>query len=88
MARSKWKLKDYGSGWSANEISDDLNELSNELGLSEGWIRYDAGQQRIELPLSIAEDIASVVEVPVLLIEVHPTHERLEVSTVNLNDVR
>lgn len=67
---------------------DDLNELSNELGLSEGWIRYDAGQQRIELPLSIAEDIAHIVDVPVLLIEVHPTHERLEVSAVNLNDAR
>lgn len=35
MTRSKWKLKDYGSGWSANEISDDLNKLS-----SEGWEMY------------------------------------------------
>ena len=30
MTKYKWKLKDYGSGWNASEISDDLNKLSSE----------------------------------------------------------
>ena len=51
-------------------------------------MRYDAGHQRIELPLSLAEELAEVLEVPVMLVEVHPTHERLEVSVVHLNDHR
>jgi pyruvate formate-lyase activating enzyme-like uncharacterized protein len=56
--------------------------------MAEGWLRYDAAHQRIELPLSLAEDLAEVLEVPVLLVEVHPTHERLEVGVVHLNEHR
>ena len=56
--------------------------------MADGWMRYDAGHQRIELPLSLAEDLAEVLEVPVMLVEVHPTHERLEVGVVHLNDHR
>ena len=58
------------------------------LGMAEGWLRYDAVHQRIELPLSLAEELAEVLEVPVMLVEVHPTHERLEVGVVHLNDHR
>ena len=65
-----------------------MNELRTELGMAEGWMRYDAVHQRIELPLSLAEDLADVVDVPVLLVEVHPTHERLEVGVVHLNEHR
>ena len=63
-------------------------ELRVELGVADGWIRYDASTQRIELPLALAEELAEVLEVPVMLVEVHPTHERLEVGVVHLNDHR
>ena len=42
----------------------------------------------IELPLSAAETIAEHVSAQVQLVEIHPTHERLEVSVVNLNENR
>jgi len=70
---------------SLEHASDDVKELSETLGLIGGWIRYDATAQRIEIPLSAAEEIAEHVNVPVQMIEVHPTHERLEVGVVNLN---
>jgi hypothetical protein len=40
------------------------------------------------LPLTLAEELAEVLEVPVMLVEVHPTHERLEVGVVHLNQHR
>ena len=73
---------------SLEDASDDVKELSETLGLVEGWIRYDASTQRIEIPLSAAEDVAEHLNVPVQMIEVHPTHERLEVGVVHLNEVR
>ena len=36
----------------------------------------------------LAEEIAEVVDAPVAMVEIHPTHERLEVGVVWLNDVR
>ena len=71
-----------------NDARDDMIDLSNHLDLSEGWIRYDPIARRIELPLSAAETIAEHVSVQVQLVEIHPTHERLEVSVVNLNENR
>ena len=65
-----------------------IEELRQELGIAEGWIRYDAQQRRIELPLSLAEELADAVSVPVHLVEVHPTHDRLEVGMVHLNTHR
>ena len=38
--------------------------------------------------LMAAEDIAEHISVPVLMVEVHPTHDRLEVGVVNLNHNR
>jgi len=70
------------------DAHDDMEELRQQLGISDGWLRYDAVNQRIELPLSLAEELAEVLEVPVLLVEVHPTHERLEVGMVHLNEHR
>jgi pyruvate formate-lyase activating enzyme-like uncharacterized protein len=70
------------------DAADDVLELSEALGLTEGWIRYDGTTQRIEMPLSAAEEIAEHLDVPVMLVEVHPTHERLEVGLVHLNDSR
>ena len=73
---------------SLEDASDDVKELSQALGLIDGWVRYDASTQRIEFPLSAAEEIAEHLSVPVMMIEVHPTHERLEVGSVHLNNVR
>ena len=73
---------------SLEDAQDDMKELRDELGLNEGWIRYDAGDERIELPLTAAEEISQYLDVPVLLVEVHPTHERLEVGLIHLNQNR
>lgn len=73
---------------SLEDASDDVFELRETLGLMDGWIRYDASTQRIEMPLSAAEDIAEHLTVPVQMVEVHPTHERLEVGIVHLNEQR
>ena len=70
------------------DAQEDMAELRAELGMADGWLRYDAAHQRIELPLSLAEDLAPVLEVPVILVEVHPTHDRLEVGLVHLNEHR
>ena len=35
-----------------------------------------------------AEEVAEYLSVPVLMVEVHPTHERLEVGVVHLNEIR
>ena len=73
---------------SLDDASDDVQELKSLLGLHDGWIRYDASTQRIEIPLSAAEEISEVISVPIMMVEVHPTHERLEVSSVYLNEKR
>ncbi len=70
------------------DASDDLAELKSTLSIADGWMRYDGASQRIELPLSLAEELAPHLNVPVMLVEVHPTHERLEVGLVHLNDHR
>jgi pyruvate formate-lyase activating enzyme-like uncharacterized protein len=63
----------------------DLADLREALGLAERWARWDATHQRLEFPLSAAEAIADEMDVPVMAVEVHPTHERLEVGIVHLN---
>ena len=73
---------------SLEDATDDVEELAETLGLHHEWIRYNAATQRIEFPLSAAEEIAEHLSIPVLMIEVHPTHDRLEVSVVNLNQNR
>jgi pyruvate formate-lyase activating enzyme-like uncharacterized protein len=73
---------------SLEDANDDVNELQQELDIADGWIRYDANTQRIELPLSLAEELSEILSVSVLMVEVHPTHERLEVGVVHLNEFR
>ena len=70
------------------DATDDVEELQHVFGIADGWIRYDAHHQRIELPISLAEELAEELQVPVHLIEVHPTHDRLEVGLVHLNSYR
>ena len=55
--------------------------------LSTGEVRSVFVQTSSDGGLS-AEQIADFVDVQVQLVEVHPTHERLEVSVVNLNENR
>ena len=71
-----------------SDVEEDLEELIQELGLHPEWVRYDDVAHRIELPLDIAESIAPMLEVPIGAVEVHPTHERLEIGLVWLNEHR
>jgi pyruvate formate-lyase activating enzyme-like uncharacterized protein len=70
---------------SLEDAHDDVEEIKQMCGLTDGWIRYDASEQRIEIPVALAEELAEIFTVPVQVIEVHPTHERLEVSVIHLN---
>ena len=36
-----------------------MNELSETLGLIDGWIRYDASTQRIEFPYPLLKKLQS-----------------------------
>ena len=72
----------------AEHGDDDLEELQSELNLADGWIRYDNSAERIEIPLSLAENLAEHLEVAVVMVEIHPTHDRLEVGMVHLNTHR
>ena len=62
-----------------------MDEIVNETGLPRRFLLWDDKNGRIEMPLVIAEDIAEQIEEPVFMVEVLPTHERLEVTMVLLN---
>ena len=70
------------------DATDIISEISTELEISDNWLMWNSEESRIEMPLSIAELLAEDVKFPVAMIEVHPTHERLEVGLVWLNDSR
>lgn len=65
-----------------------MDELRVLLGLAPGWMEWNPTAERIELPLAIAEEFCEEFALPCALIEVHPTHERLEVGLVWLNEQR
>ena len=71
----------------ADESSKDdwISEIAQETGLPRRFLLWDDENDRIEMPLVIAEDIADEIEDPVFMIEVLPTHERTEVTAVRLN---
>ena len=71
----------------ADESSKDdwISEIAQETGLPRRFLLWDDENERIEMPLVIAEDIAEEIEDPVFMIEVLPTHERTEVTAVRLN---
>ena len=69
----------------AESKEDWMDELVNETGLPRSFLLWDDKNGRIEMPLVIAEDIAEQIEEPVFMVEVLPTHERLEVTMVLLN---
>ena len=65
-----------------------ISEISSNLDISKNWLYWNDEEVRIEMPLSIAEYLSEEVEYPIAMIEVHPTHERLEVGLVWLNEYR
>jgi hypothetical protein len=73
---------------STSLIESDIEEILEETGISADWIFRDDVNQRIEMPVELAEEFAQEVDAPVAIIEVHPTHERLEVSLTWLNSQR
>ena len=62
-----------------------IEEIHTETGLPRRFMLYDSDNERIELPLSMAEELVGEIEAPISLVEVHPTHERLEMTVVYLN---
>ena len=70
------------------DFEDDVRELTEELDIDSSWLYWDEKNHRIELPLSVVEEIASEVNSPAAAVEVHPTHERLEVGLTWLNNKR
>ena len=73
---------------STSLIESDIKEILEETGISADWIFRDDENLRIEMPVELAEEFAQEVNAPVAVIEVHPTHERLEVSLTWLNSQR
>jgi pyruvate formate-lyase activating enzyme-like uncharacterized protein/glutamine amidotransferase PdxT len=67
---------------------DDIAEIAEYYEIDKSWLHWDAKNLRIELPLFLAEEIAETVSVAIAAVEVHPTHERLEVGLTWLNTHR
>ncbi len=62
-----------------------IEEIHTETGLPRRFMLYDSENERIELPLFMAEELVGEIDAPISLVEVHPTHERLEMTVVYLN---
>jgi pyruvate formate-lyase activating enzyme-like uncharacterized protein len=76
----------FGAIDADSDSKDDwMDELVDETGLPRRFLLWDEQNERIEMPLVVAEDIAGEIEDPVFMVEVLPTHERLEVTMVCLN---
>ena len=70
---------------SLEDSEDWIEEIHTETGLPRRFMLYDSDNERIELPLSMAEELVGEIDAPISLVEVHPTHERLEMTVVYLN---
>ena len=70
---------------SLEDSEDWIEEIHTETGLPRRFMLYDSENERIELPLSMAEELVGEIDAPISLVEVHPTHERLEMTVVYLN---
>ena len=79
---------------SQKEVMDVIADMGeNMVTINAGEMKRRGGRLRlsgnvITLTPKDAERIADEIDAPVAMIEVHPTHERLEVGVVWLNDVR
>ncbi|MBN17673.1 MAG: hypothetical protein CMB37_05910 [Euryarchaeota archaeon] len=79
----------FGSIWCEPEDSENwIEEIQNQTSIPKQFLFYDSSQNRLEIPLLLAEEIAEFIDAPVAMVEIHPTHERLEVGLVWLNDIR
>jgi len=79
----------FGALYSSQTLCEnDQQELIEVTGISPDWLHIDLDNERIEMPVDLAEELSDMVNAPVAIVEVHPTHERLEVSLVWLNDHR
>ena len=72
----------------AVDLDNDAESIQSETGRSSSSIRVDSNRQRIEIHFVVAEDLAGDIDRPVAMVAVHPTHERLEVSLIWLNELR
>ena len=76
----------FGAVDCSREDSEEwIEEIHTETGLPRRFMLYDSENERIELPLSMAEELVGEIDAPISLVEVHPTHERLEMTVVYLN---
>jgi pyruvate formate-lyase activating enzyme-like uncharacterized protein len=79
----------FGAIWCSDDDAQNwIEEIQEQTGIPEQFIFHDSSMDRLEIPLLLAEGIAAEVDAPVAVVEIHPTHERLEVGVVWLNDVR
>ena len=79
----------FGAIWCSVEDAEEwMQELQDQTGIPPQFLYHDAEAGRLEVPLMLAEGIADDVDAPVAMIEVHPTHERLEGGVGWLNDAR
>ncbi len=77
----------FGAVQADSDSKDDwIVELASTTGLPERFLLWDPVNSRIEMPLVVAESIADHVDAPVSMVEVLPTHERIEVTMVRLNE--
>jgi len=70
------------------DVSEHINEIMEVCDLPRTFLHHDENLNRIEIPLILAEEIAEDVHSPVAFVEVHPTHERMEMTLVWLNNHR
>ncbi len=76
----------FGAIHADSESKDDwMSELSLVTGIPNRFLLWDPANSRIEMPLVVAESIAEEVDATVSMVEVLPTHERIEVTMVRLN---
>jgi len=73
---------------SSEDASEHINEIMDVCDLPRTFLHHDENLNRIEIPLMLAEEIAEDVNSPVAFVEVHPTHERMEMTLVWLNNHR
>ncbi len=79
----------FGAIEASEESKEDwMRELVSVTGLPQRFLLWDSENSRIEMPLVVAESIASEVDALVSMVEVLPTHDRPEVTMVRLNGIK
>ena len=79
----------FGAVYATEEEQESwIEEIAEQTDLPRRFMLWDSDNQRIEIPLVVAESIAEHVDASVAMVEVTPTFERMEVTVVWLNDNR